>query len=38
MSPNPSTSSAMRTPGNTKQNPDDPETVERDIHMEYFSD
>jgi len=39
MSPNPSTSAAMKTPGNTKEDPDDLETAgERDIQMEYSSD
>jgi hypothetical protein len=39
MSPNPSASTAMKTPGNTKEDPDDLETAdERDIHMEYSSD
>jgi hypothetical protein len=38
MSPNPSTLSAMKIPGNTKENPDDLEIVEGDIHMQYSSD
>lgn len=39
MSPNPSTSAAMKTPGNKKEDPDDLERAgERDIQMEYSSD
>jgi hypothetical protein len=39
MSPNPSNSSAMKTPGNTKEDPDELEIAdERDILMEYSSD
>jgi hypothetical protein len=36
LSPNPSTSSAMKTPENTEADPDDPEPAdEGDIQMEY---
>ena len=39
MSPKPSTSSAMKTLGNKKEDPDDLETAdERDIQIEYSSD
>jgi hypothetical protein len=38
LTPNPSTLSAMKTPGNTKENPDDLEIVEGDIHTQYCSD
>jgi len=39
VSPNLSTSSAMKTPGNTKEELDDLETAdERDIQTEYSSD
>jgi hypothetical protein len=39
VSPNPSASSAMKTPGNTKEDPDDLEIAdELDIQMEYSSD
>ena len=39
LSPTPSTASAIKTPGNTEEDPDDPEpTHERDNQMEYNSD
>jgi hypothetical protein len=39
LSPTPSTSSAMKTPENSEENPDYPEPVsEGDIQMEYSSD
>jgi hypothetical protein len=39
MSPTPSTSSVMKTPENTEEDPDDPQTThEGDIQMEYSSD
>jgi hypothetical protein len=37
LSPSP-TSSAMKTPGNTEEDPDDPESGDGDIQMEYSSD
>jgi hypothetical protein len=39
LSPNPSTSSAIKTPGNTEKDPDDPEpTIVGDNQMEYTLD
>jgi hypothetical protein len=39
MSPTPSTSSDMKTPGKTEKDPDDPEPAyEGDIQMDYSSD
>jgi hypothetical protein len=39
MSPNPSTSSTMKTLGNTKEDPDNLETADEwDIQIEYSSD
>jgi hypothetical protein len=38
MSPIQSVSSVMKTPDNTEENPDDPESAdERDTKMQYFS-
>jgi hypothetical protein len=38
LSPTQSTSSAIKTPENTKKDPDEPEPADEDIQMEYTSD
>jgi len=38
LSPTPLTSSTLKTPENTEENPGDPRPADEDIDMEYFSD